>query len=80
MNGPTLLELGIFIAPVVLILLLGLLIWVWFVIGRARDLRYQNRVSDGRCWKCNYELCGITSDRCPECGMLITRRWRSTLP
>jgi hypothetical protein len=80
MDGPTFWDLSIFIAPVLLPLLFGLLVWLWFVIGRARDVRYQNRMSDGRCWKCNYELCGITSDRCPECGMVIARPWHSRLP
>ena len=65
------------LAPILLMVAVVFLIWLWFVIGRARDRRYLNRVWDGRCWKCNYKLCGITSDRCPECGMPITRPSRA---
>jgi hypothetical protein len=66
--------------PILFGMLVLLLVGLWFVIGRVRDRRYLNRVRDSRCWKCNYELRGIASDRCPECGMPITRPWRSPAP
>ena len=66
-----------FFGPILLVATIALLIWLWFKVGHALDRRYLNRMRDGRCWKCNYKLCGIISDRCPECGMPITRPYRS---
>ena len=67
-------------SPILFGVLVLLSVGLWFIVGRALDRRYLNRVRDGRCWKCNYELCGISSDRCPECGMPITRPCRSSSP
>ena len=46
----------------VLFCLLGVLLHVLYV----RALRKASRI--GRCPKCGYDLEGLTSPRCPECG------------
>jgi phage FluMu protein Com len=35
-------------------------------------LRFKIEVEEPRCAKCNQLLYGLTTDRCPECGTLIT--------
>jgi hypothetical protein len=74
--------LVLFFSPcgwVILLAILATAVWLWFAIGGWRDRRYMERIEHGRCWKCNYNVCGIESDRCPECGMPITRPWRQTI-
>ena len=42
------------------------LVWhVWRFVLRSRERRWLRR---GCCLNCGYDLQGITSDRCPECG------------
>ena len=43
----------------------ALILVVLFIPSRLRCYR---RLAKGRCFKCAYDLAGIPSDRCPECG------------
>lgn len=54
-------------APALLLLMPTLLL-----LGYLRRLR--RRVTDGKCLHCGYDLRGIASDRCPECGQLAPDR------
>lgn len=47
-----------------LLLLLG---GPWFFLHRWQRLRWA-RIASGACVHCGYDLKGIESDRCPECG------------
>ena len=38
---------------------------------RAAQRRRQAAAEDNRCHKCDYDLTGNTSRRCPECGQAI---------
>jgi hypothetical protein len=39
----------------------------WNVIARARAQKQLNRLMEGKCHKCGYDL-RASPDRCPECG------------
>lgn len=34
----------------------------------VRGIRRHLRARSGRCWKCGYDMSGVTADCCPECG------------
>jgi hypothetical protein len=41
---------------------------LWFGYEIARQRRRRSRHSAGKCLACGYDLRGIVSDKCPECG------------
>lgn len=48
---------------------LGILCFLW----RGHRLKRYLRIQRGQCVSCEYNLTGITSGRCPECGIQISR-------
>lgn len=50
------------------------LAFVWPAAFAIRRIAHRMRPRWGRCEACNYNLRGIGSDRCPECGYSILRR------
>lgn len=44
------------------------------ILGSWLLLTARRRIDDGapHCAKCAYNLTGLTSDRCPECGIVLT--------
>lgn len=60
------------LSPIVylsLVSLVSLLIGIYFV---RKGLRYSTKGDIPYCKKCSYNLLGMTSQRCPECGSEIT--------
>lgn len=63
--------------PVLLVVLGGLAIATWFVVGTWRDENRFKRVQNRQCIKCNYDLRG-SGETCPECGTLNPTPWHPT--
>lgn len=58
---------------------LGALAGVWLAWSAWvgwRKLRHPRQVGEPYCRRCNYQLTALTSDSCPECGLVLTSRHR----
>ena len=56
------------IHPFAWLILLGLIV-IAFLMRRRSRKRFEQRLSEGLCTNCGYDL-RATPDRCPECGLV----------